>query len=58
MIVIGEAPQLLREFSIATGRASYAWMALAIMADATEVPSSHIGEEDVGAEVHCLSSPL
>ena len=32
-----------------------AGMAFAIMADATEVPSSHVGEEDVGAEVDGLS---
>jgi hypothetical protein len=40
------------------GEACYTWMALAIMADATEVPSSHIGEEDVGAEVDGLSRSL
>src|SRR5437870_8706789 len=40
------------------GETCHAWMALAIMADATEVASSHIGEEDVGTEVDGLSSPL
>ena len=38
--------------------ACHAWMALPIMADATEVASSLIGEEDVGAEVDGLSRPL
>src|SRR5262245_23199295 len=37
------------------GEACSAGMAFAIMADATEVPSSHVGEEDVGAEVDGLS---
>jgi hypothetical protein len=40
------------------GETCHAWMALAIMADATEVASGHIGEEDVGAEVDGLSSSL
>jgi hypothetical protein len=40
------------------GETCHAWMALAIMADATEVASSHIGEEDVGAEVDGLSRSL
>src|SRR5262245_4410137 len=40
------------------GETGHAWMALAIMAEATEVAASHIGEEDVGAEVDALSSPL
>src|SRR5439155_24590402 len=40
------------------GETCHAWMALAIMADATEVASSHIGEEDVGTEVDGLSSAL
>jgi hypothetical protein len=40
------------------GKTCHAWMALAIMADATEVASSHIGEEDVGAEVDSLSRSL
>ena len=40
------------------GKTCYAWMALAIVADATEVTSSHIGEEDVGAEIDGLSRPL
>ena len=40
------------------GETCHAWMALAIMADATEVASRHIGEEDVGAEVDGLSRPL
>ena len=40
------------------GETCHAWMTLAIMADATEVASSHIGEEDVGAEVDGLSRPL
>jgi len=40
------------------GEACHAWMALAIMADATEVSSSRIGEEDVGAEIDGLSRPL
>jgi hypothetical protein len=39
------------------GKTCYAWIALAIMADATEVASSHTGEEDVGAEVEGLSRP-
>ena len=33
------------------GETCHAWMALAIMADATEVASSCIGEKDVGAEL-------
>jgi len=37
------------------GEACHPWMALAITANATEVPSSPIGEEDVGAEVDGLS---
>src|SRR5262249_38594341 len=40
------------------GEACSAGMAFAIMADATEVPSSHIGEEDVRAEVDGLSRSL
>src|SRR5262249_18586090 len=40
------------------GEACSAGMAFAIMADATEVPSSHIGEEDVGTEVDGLSRSL
>jgi hypothetical protein len=40
------------------GETCHAWMALAIMADATEVASGHIGEEDVGTEVDGLSRPL
>src|SRR6516225_11689893 len=40
------------------GEACHARMALAIMADATEVASSLIGEEDVSAEVDGLSRPL
>src|SRR6516165_5480803 len=40
------------------GKTCHAWMALTIMADATEVASSHIGEEDVGPEVDSLSRPL
>jgi len=37
------------------GEACSAWMAFAIMANATEVPSGRIGEEDVGTEVDGLS---
>lgn len=40
------------------GETCHAWMALAIMADATQVASRHIGEEDVGTEVDGLSGPL
>jgi hypothetical protein len=40
------------------GETCYAWMALAIMADATEVSPILIGEEDIGTEVDGLSSPL
>src|SRR5260370_7327750 len=40
------------------GETCHAWMALAIMANATEVASRHIGEEDVGTEVASLSGPL
>src|SRR6266702_3814693 len=40
------------------GETCHAWMALAIMADAPEVASSHIGEEDVGTEIDGLSRPL
>ena len=40
------------------GETCHAWMALAIMADATQVASGHIGEEDVGTEVDSLSGPL
>src|SRR5258708_5646353 len=40
------------------GETCHAWMALAIMADATQVASRHIGEEDVGTEVDSLSGPL
>src|SRR5262249_29517952 len=40
------------------GETCHTWMALAIMADATEVASSHIGEEDVGAEGDGLSRSL
>jgi hypothetical protein len=51
VIEVFEAPAML-------GKASHARMALAILADATEVPSSHIGEEDIGAEIDGLSRPL
>jgi hypothetical protein len=37
------------------GEACSAGMAFAIMANATEVPSGRIGEEDVGTEVDGLS---
>ena len=40
------------------GETCHAWMALAIMADATEVASGHIGEEDVGTEVDGLGRPF
>ena len=40
------------------GETCHARMALAIMADATEVVSSHIGEKDVGAKVDGLSRSL
>src|SRR6266516_5150572 len=40
------------------GKTCHAWMALAIMTDATEVASSHVGKEDVGTEVDGLSRPL
>ena len=40
------------------GETCHARMALAIMADATQVASRHIGEEDVGTEVDGLSRPL
>ncbi len=40
------------------GETCHARIALAIMADATEVASSRIGEEDVGTKVDGLSRPL
>ena len=40
------------------GEACRAWMAFAIMADATKVPPSRISEEDVGTEVDGLSRSL
>jgi len=40
------------------GKTCYAWMALAIVTDATEVSSSHIGEEDVGTEIDGLGRSL
>jgi hypothetical protein len=40
------------------GEACHTWMALAVMTDATEVASSHIGEEDIGTEVDSLGRPL
>ena len=40
------------------GKTCHAWMALTIMADASEVAPSRISQEDVGAEVDGLSRPL
>jgi hypothetical protein len=39
------------------GLAENAWMALAIMADATKVAVSRIGEEDVSAKIDSLGAP-
>jgi hypothetical protein len=39
------------------GLTQNAWMALAIMADATKVAASRIGEEDVSAKIDSLGTP-
>jgi hypothetical protein len=51
IIEVLAAPAMLSE-------TCHAWMAFAIMTDATEVASSHIGEEDVGTEVDGLGRPF
>ena len=51
VIEVLAAPAMLSE-------TCHAWMAFAIMTDATEVASSHIGEEDVGTEVDGLGRPF
>jgi hypothetical protein len=51
---------VVKVFSTSTmlSQARRTWMAFAIMADATKVPPSRIGEEDVGTEVDGLSRSL